>query len=423
MYPNGNFPDPVRVLHVIPAVAPRYGGPSRAVFSLCAAARSRGVESMIATTNADGRGHLAIVLETPVTYGGAPTIFFTRQWNEGFKYSRSLARWLSANVRDFDLVHIHAVFSHSSLAAFRACRSRGVLYIVRPLGSLTPWALSRKRLRKRILWHAGVGEMLRRAGALHYTTQQERRLTEAALQLAKEGVVIPVPVHSPADELAGAGSSPLAERIPALHKPPYVLALGRLHPVKRLDLLIEAFLEVTRSCEFRDWRLVLAGEGDERYVRSLRARVSREAAEERVVFAGWVDGAEKAAAIRKAALVASVSCQESLGLSLLESLAHGIPVLVGEDVSLADDIREAGAGWVISTDGYGLRDGLRCALSDPAERSRRGRAGGAFWAERFSEARIGEQLRNLYDAVLGRISAPGSGAASSATSGSLCGQL
>src|SRR5437867_10427539 len=116
----------MKVLHVIPGVAARYGGPSRAIVGTCRALRCHGVESLILTTDADGPGRLPVELAHPVTYQGVQVIFFPRQYSEGFKYSRPLAHWLEKNVTSFDLVDIEAVFSHSSLAAARACRRAGV---------------------------------------------------------------------------------------------------------------------------------------------------------------------------------------------------------------------------------------------------------------------------------------------------------
>src|SRR5262245_39022458 len=112
----------LKVLHVIPAVASRYGGPSQAIFTMCRALQAHGIEVLIATTNADGNGELPVALSEKVIYQDTPAIFFARQWSEALKYSRPLARWLERNVKHFDLAHIHAVFSHACVSAARACR-------------------------------------------------------------------------------------------------------------------------------------------------------------------------------------------------------------------------------------------------------------------------------------------------------------
>src|SRR3712207_1350973 len=107
----------MRVLHVIPSVSHRDGGPSQAVFGMTNALQGLGVEVQIATTNADGCVRLDIPLNRVILSRDVPTIFFQRQWGTSFKFSATLARWLHCHVADFDAVHIHAVFNHSSLAA------------------------------------------------------------------------------------------------------------------------------------------------------------------------------------------------------------------------------------------------------------------------------------------------------------------
>ena len=154
----------MHALHVIPSIAPRYGGPSSAVVGMSNALQHAGVAVQIATTDADGPTRLRVPHGTSVEWAGVPTVFFPRQWSESFKYSRPLAGWLTDHVAGFDVVHIHAVFSHACLAAASACRRRRVPYIVRPLGTLDPWSLQQKTVKKQVLWHFGVRSMLNRSG-------------------------------------------------------------------------------------------------------------------------------------------------------------------------------------------------------------------------------------------------------------------
>src|SRR3972149_4552075 len=109
-----------RVLHVIPAIASRYGGPSAAVIGMCRALSDQGVETVLATTDADGPGRLAVPIGRVTHDAGVPVIFFRRHGSDAYKWARGLSGWLDAHVREFDLVHVHAVFSHASLAAGRA---------------------------------------------------------------------------------------------------------------------------------------------------------------------------------------------------------------------------------------------------------------------------------------------------------------
>src|SRR6266545_5306111 len=168
----------VKVLHVIPSVSERSGGPAHAIVPMCRALRALDVEVLLATTNPELVDKPAAPLGGITTYKGLPTVFFPKQFGDSFKYSRPFARWLDSNVTNFDTVHIHAVFNHSCIAAARACRKRGVPYIVRPLGKLDPWSMSQRSLRKGLFWRSVGRRMINGAAAVHYTTRAEQEAAE-----------------------------------------------------------------------------------------------------------------------------------------------------------------------------------------------------------------------------------------------------
>ena len=74
----------MRILHVIPAVASRYGGPSAAVLGMCRALEMRGVSTTIATTNADGPRTLGVPLNQLTRFEDVPAMFFQRRFSESF---------------------------------------------------------------------------------------------------------------------------------------------------------------------------------------------------------------------------------------------------------------------------------------------------------------------------------------------------
>jgi glycosyltransferase involved in cell wall biosynthesis len=374
----------MKVLHVIPAVAPRYGGPSRAVVGMCRALRARGVETTIATTDADGAGRLDVPLGVPAAFEGMPAVFFAR-YGEGFKYSPPLARWLRRETPAFDVVHIHAVFSHSSIAAARAARLAGVPYLVRPLGSLDPWSLEQKRVQKRALFLLGVRAMLANAFAVQYTTDAERDLATAAAGAARS-VVVPLGLD---DETVG------AEAPPASARQPIVLALTRLHPKKRLDLLIDAFLQAAKAPDARAWTLVIAGAGADADEAALRQQVVDRGAADRVRFAGWVDGVEKQQLLRSAALFAAPSHTENFGLGALEAMAAGVPVVITRGVNLSPEVIANDAGWVTDGDPGALAQALGAGIADADERARRA-ANARRLAGRFTWSAAAAALEAIY---------------------------
>ena len=381
----------LKILHVIPSVAPRYGGPSQAIYTMCRALQARGVEVLIATTNADGSEELPVALGEKILYRDVETIFFARQWSEALKYSRPLALWLERNINNFDLAHIHAVFSHACVAAARACRKNVVPYLVRPLGTLDPWSLKQKSARKRLFWHLGVKQMLTGAAAIHYTSAEEKRLVETGLGLSK-GVVVPngldLSFLNRRTEPFGAPQSEIGDS-------PYILALSRIHPKKGFELLIESFAALKKSGLFSSWRLIFAGDGDAGYVDQLKALARRRGLNRDALFVGWLDGDRKYAALKDASLLAMPSYQENFGISLIEAMACGVPVLVSPHVNLAPEIEKAAAGWVAALGEDKLTSALAEALGNEQERWRRGNNGRDL-AGSYAAAKVATRLIDLY---------------------------
>ncbi|HEU4712718.1 MAG TPA: glycosyltransferase [Pyrinomonadaceae bacterium] len=366
----------MRVLHVIPSVSERSGGPATAIVPMCRALQASGVAVLLVTTDAglrerNGGPRVA-------TLHDVPAILFPSQFGESFKYSRPLAIWLNANARQFDLAHIHAVFNHASIAAARACRKANVPYLVRPLGTLDPWSMKQKPLRKRLFWSLEGKTMLGGAAAVHYTSQAEKMATEGGLGV-NHGKVIPLGIDRCASPANTARSS---DR--------YVLVLSRLHPKKGLEVLIDAFA----SLELDRWRLVIAGDGPADYVATLKRRATCD----RISFVGWVEGETKHALLNGASLLALPSYQENFGLCVMEALARSVPVVISPHVNLADEIAAADAGWIAPVEVQPLAATLASALSNEAELAKRGRAGKQL-SEKYSWERVATDLVTLYTEI------------------------
>jgi glycosyltransferase involved in cell wall biosynthesis len=382
----------MKVLHVIPAVSPKYGGPSEALVPMCKALLKRGIDVQIASTDAEPGGRISVELGTPTSYKGVPGIFFKKQGRGSFTYSLPLARWLSKNVSRFHVVHIHGVFSHVCLAAARGCQRQGVPYLLRPLGHIESWSLAQKPLRKRVFLRTGGTSMLRKAAALHYVSLKEQELSESALKL-NHGVVIPLGIDLQTPNFIPRGNGHAAD-----DRRPYVLVLSRLRPAKGIDVLLEAFLAVREDKRFADWQLMIAGDGSPQYEDSLKKIIKQKNAGDAVRLTGWLEGDAKSRALAGASLMALPSHHDAFGLCVIEAMAHGIPVLVGTEVGLAEEIIVGGAGWASEVKLSALSETLASILGDDDERRGRGMAGRGL-ARKFDWQHVAEMLVRLYESM------------------------
>lgn len=141
-----------------------------------------------------------------------------------------------------------------------------------------------------------------------------------------------------------------------------VLYCGRLIPVKRVDLLIDAFARLAE--ERPDWDLVIAGAGPEE--EALRARTPA-ALRRRVVWTGFLEVDDLAAAYHACHALALPSDREPWALVVPEALAAGLPVVASDVVGAAHEMVQPGVNGRTFRAGdlTGLTDALR-EVTDPS---------------------------------------------------------
>src|ERR687887_1388138 len=145
---------------------------------------------------------------------------------------RGLRAWLRQHVREFDVVLLLDVYSSVSVLGSRAAGEAGIPYVLEALGTLPATPERGRALPKRAFLALWGRRTVREAAACLYLSDIERR--EYLAQGAEESRLHPMP---PPLDLPEPDETPRAEV-------PTVLYLGQLHPIKRIDVLIDAFARV-----------------------------------------------------------------------------------------------------------------------------------------------------------------------------------
>ena len=386
----------MRVLHVIPALASTYGGPSQAALETCRTLIEEGVEAEIATTDADAKNDLNIPLEKMVLYEGIPIYFFKRTFNTEYKFSWPITRWLAHHITDYDLLHIHSIFGYpATLAAYLARRYK-VPYIMRPLGMLDYWSMDQNKLAKRLYFHFIEKANLNHARAIHYTSEEEKKASER-FGFTSPGVVVPLGISI---------NSKQGEIEKGLFKRKYsqcagkklIVFLSRIHPKKGLELLIEAISKLKEVRE--DFLLVIAGSGEPRYETMLRRKVEEKNLTPQILFTGFLEGEEKAALLNDADLFVLPSYQENFGLAVVEAMARGVPAIVSNRVNICREIQAYGAGKVVPCEASKIEEAIQTLLSDDRERRAMGERARCLTLEKFNSTEMGRNLAHLYHHLL-----------------------
>ncbi len=377
----------MKVLHVISSVSPRVGGPSRAIADIEQALAARGIDVTTATTDHDGPGRrLDVRCGEPVAMPHATRWYFPVDI-DFYTVSFGLGRWLMNNVRGFDIVHAHALFSFAPGSAAWLARAASVPYVLRPLGVLANYGMTQRRpVLKKLSFALLERGLLESAAAVQFTSRLEQ--AEAAeLGLKCNGVLIPLGI-----EIDAASVRPPQARAPFV-----LLFVGRINPVKNLESLIAALASLIAAGV--PVRLQLAGDGNDAYVATLKALADRQGVAGAIDWLGFVDGARKADLLRRAYAFMLPSFSESFGIAAVEALAAGLPCIVSHRVAIAGDIGDAGAGLVTGTDPESIAAGVRALAGRPGRHATLSAAAYRLAATRFSIATMGERLADLYRVI------------------------
>ncbi len=391
----------MKILHVIPAIAATYGGPSRAVLEICRSLNREGIDSRIVTTSANAEQDLKAPLEEGIAYQGAPVWFFKRTIRGEFKFSVSLRSWLRTNTSRFQILHLHSVFCYPTTEAAWCARKYGIPYIVRPAGNLEEWSLAQKSLKKAVYLEWIEKKNLNHASALHYTSEAERQKS-SSLQLRAPSVVIPLGI-SASEYVPKKGGFRARHHIPANRK--LILFLSRLHPKKGIEILLRSLSELKNSEP--EWTLVVAGRGEPSYEAVIRKEVEERGLAGNVLFAGFSEGESKAELLADADLFVLPSYQENFGIAVAEAMQAGLPVIVSDRVNIHPDIHKSGAGCVLPLDSKYWTETIADLLKDHEKRVTLGKNGRQLAAEKFSSRRMALDLIALYENLLKRNGASG----------------
>ncbi len=391
----------MKILHVIPSLAERDGGPSKAVIEMCGELGRRGHDPQIYTTNVDGDGRLDVMLERAVQVHGIATTYFPVIPGGGYyRVSARMAVRLRKTVGEFDLVHVHSLYQCPSMAAAYYCRRYGVPYIIQPHGSLAPYIRKQRWLRKRVYEVLVEQRILAGAGAALFTTSEEMRLAKLS-SLRFRSVVVPLGLEI--EETLGCTKGAAEAIWPQLAGKKVVLFLGRIHAVKALDVLTRAFGAIHRT--HPNAHLLIAGPDTDGYAEQVRRWLAEEGALEGVTFTGMVFGKQKAALLRRANLFVLPSYTENFGIAAVEGMAAGLPIVVSNRVSIWREIDGAQAGLVVNPDAGELAHAMLKLLDNPTAATEMGERGRRLARERFSWRAAGERLVELYESI-GNLRAP-----------------
>ncbi len=394
----------MRILQIIPSISLVYGGPSQMVLGLSAALAAKNIDVTIITTNSNGdigQIPLDVPLNQPIKQNGYQIIYFRCSPFRRYKFSLSLLHWLNQNAQQFDLAHIHALFSPVTTLAATIARGHNLPYIIRPCGMLDPADLHKKKQLKQIYAALLERPNLAGAAAIHFTSQEEAKISERFGLDCTGKMPVPQDLVIPLGVTAGLSPKKLPES-----QVPIILFMSRIEPKKGLNLLIPALESILESgIEFS---FILAGSNtqDADYETQIKVQIQNSILARYTTITGFVSGDFKHELLTNADLFVLPSYYENFGIAVAEAMAAGVPVAISDRIHIAEDIRQAEAGWVGPLEIEAIASLIKSALLDPDERQRRGLNGKAYAKKYYNWDAIAQQTIDTYQHILSSIANP-----------------
>ena len=393
---------PLNILHLTPYYAPAYafGGVTRAVEGMARALAQRGHSVTVLTTDA--------LSQTERYTGSFDTVrdgvrvVRVRNQSVGLRGRFNLSTPLGMGrtaadlLADVDVLHSHEFRTAENLLVTPIAARLGVPMLLSPHGTLnqTTGRSALKQAWDRLLSPA----MARRfAGVIGLTAAEadEARAAWSAFGIGREGTrfsVVPngvsVDEFVHLDEFADLRGREWFRAQYGLGDAPVLLFLGRLHARKGVEVLVRAFVQAGVPGA----RLVIAGP-DEGMLATLQPLL-----DDRMVLTGYLDGAERLAALAAADVFCLPATGEGLSMAALEAMAAGLPVILSPGCNLPE-AAEAGAGVIVEPQVQPLATALGDLLPDATRRAAMGAAGQALVRERFTWEAAALGLENVYQEI------------------------
>lgn len=373
----------MKALHTVGGMDPAGGGVSTCLADLMGAMEQ---------TAASGDNVGLLTVRTP----GIAPLGDGSPWLETVPRDYRTPVALSANLRraiaasDADIYHTNGLWMHVNHLTAAHARRTGRPFILSPHGMLYPKALNRSRWKKRPLEWAWFRRDILRADAIAATCDEEARHVRAYGYTGRVEV-IPNPFVIP----------PYAEELRQTRhycQHGFTIGfLGRLHPVKGIELLLDAFARVAKN---REMRLVLMGSGDQTYETSLRHRAQALGIDAKVEFTGNVAGRDKFGRLAAIDTLFVPSDFENFGMIVPEALIVGTPVVAARTTPWESLETEQCGLWIDRTVEAVADAIVRMAETPAGQLAEMGRRGAAMVTARFAADAVARRMWNLYKSIL-----------------------
>lgn len=309
-------------------------------------------------------------------------------------FKKGIGRWFALK-KDFvsiledvkpDIVHINGIWEPQNHLFQKVSQNLGITVIVSPHGMLEPYILNRHPLKKKIALLLYQKKAIKKANYLHVTAQSE---LDQIRKLGFKNKAIVIPNGMDLSEVKISKTKDKNENF-------YLLFLSRIHPKKGIEILLKAI----HLLQNEKVQLIIAGEGERSYIKSLQGLVKRLGLEKQVKFIGGVYGNEKWDLYQKTDLFVLPTYSENFGIVVIEALASELPVVTTTGTPWKELLTHK-CGWWIDLNENNLRVAIKEAVNKtPEELKEMGARGKNLVESNYDIKIVSRNTLDFYQSVL-----------------------
>ncbi len=394
----------IKLLIISPSYYPafRFGGPIQSVHLLNKALVKKGVIVDVITTDAGQNENYKFtrLQDYKIDKDGFYLIdavrvkYLSFVGYEHYNFSLTLVKEIWKRIENYDLVHITAVWNFPVLVGAVISLIKKKPYIISPRGTIYKETIELKStLFKKLYFNLFAKYYLNKASVIHFTTQDEKDKVTKYLKLRPPSFVVPNGIDlSAIEQQSGKSIAPITDKN-------YILILGRIDKKKGFDILIPAFAGICKN--HNDLKLVIAGDDTVSYAQEVRKIIEVNRITDRVNFTGQVTGDDKWDLYKNALMFVLPSYSENFGMSVVEAMACGCPVVISDKVGIYKEVLENNAGIVVKTDPKSVEEGILRLLNDEKLRITITDNAKAMVIKYYDIDKVAEQMIEQYKIVIG----------------------
>lgn len=386
---------PLKIAHIIQTLSAKFGGPATVLQMMAKEQSLAGHEVTILTTNLDYPKKILTSKSNGLVNGSLAEIKYFSSEIPFIYFSRSLAVSLRRKIQQIDVLHVWCLYRFPQTYSCFVARRRGVPYIIRPCGALEPFLFRQSAVNlplKRIYEWCFEWPNLRKASAVNCVTEKEAENLPKFIPREKVFVLgngIDWAVYRNLPERYF-----LRRRLNLGIEVPLVLFLGRINFKKGLDLLVPGFDLVLKKIPKA--RLAIVGPDNEGYGLKVRKWCQDQGIADKVLFVDYLRPEEVKQAYVDADVFVLPSYTENFGMTVVEAMACGCPVVISGQVNIWKEVNQAGAGIVVNLDAEEISKAICLILEDKRIADKMGKKGRLFAKERYAWPKIIDKLTQIY---------------------------